>query len=94
MKIRYTPSGFSDRERIFNYLRERSPAGARKVMAQIRSATAQLGEHPYSGYRTEDGDIRVKFIGRYPYKLFYRVRDDTVEIVHIRHTARRPWIAE
>jgi plasmid stabilization system protein ParE len=28
---------------------------------------------------------------RYPYKIFYRLRGDAVEILHIRHTARRPW---
>jgi plasmid stabilization system protein ParE len=29
MKIRYTPAAFSDRERIIEYLRERSADGAR-----------------------------------------------------------------
>jgi hypothetical protein len=28
MKVRYTPEAFSDRERILEYLRERSPGGA------------------------------------------------------------------
>lgn len=94
MRVRYTRGAFADRERIFEYIHERSPAGARNVMARIRSAIAQLADHPYSGYRTDDSDIRVKFIGRYPYKVFYRVRDGVVEITHIRHTARRPWIVE
>jgi hypothetical protein len=30
-------------------------------------------------------------LGRYPYKIFYRVTNDTVEILHIHHAARRPW---
>ncbi len=30
-------------------------------------------------------------IVRYPYKIFYRVRADIVEILHIRHTSRRAW---
>jgi plasmid stabilization system protein ParE len=29
--------------------------------------------------------------GRYPYKIFYRVRAGTVEILHIHHAAREPW---
>ncbi len=91
MRVRYAPRAFADREQIFDYLRKRSPSGARGVMASIRAAVAQLGEQPYSGYSTDDPDVWVKFIGRYPYKIFYRVRDDTVEIIHIRHTARRPW---
>ena len=38
---------------------------------------------------TFDG-VRVIFIRRYPYRLFYRVRDDGLEILHIRHTSRQP----
>jgi toxin ParE1/3/4 len=88
MKVRYTPRAFSDRERIIEYLRERSLVGARNVAASIRDAVAQLREHPLSGYRTNDPDVRVVFVVRYPYKIFYRVRE-IVEILHIRHTSRR-----
>ena len=91
MRVRYTPEAFADRERIFEYLRERSPSGARRVLARIRGAVRLLGEQPYSGYQSNDPEVRVKFVVRYPYKIFYRVRNDVVEIVHIRHTSRRPW---
>jgi toxin ParE1/3/4 len=69
-------------------LRERSPGGAGNVAASIRDALAQLREHPHSGYQTNDPQVRVLFIVRYPYKIFYRV-GETVEILHIRHTSRR-----
>jgi toxin ParE1/3/4 len=91
MRVRYSPRAFADREQIFDYLHQRSPSGARNAMASLRDAVQQLGEHPHSGYRTDDAHIRVKFVIRSPYKIFYRVRDETVEIIHIRHTARRPW---
>ncbi len=94
MRVRYTPDAFADRERIFEYLRERSPSGARNVMASIHNAVMSLREQPYSGYKTDDPDIRVKFVIRYPYKIFYRVRGDLVEIAHIRHTSRRPRAGE
>jgi plasmid stabilization system protein ParE len=90
MKIRYTPTAFADRERILDYLRERSAGGARNVAASIRAAIAQLEDHPESGYRTDNPDMRVKFVVRYPNKIFYRVRDE-IEILHIRHTSRRVW---
>jgi plasmid stabilization system protein ParE len=36
--------------------------------------------------------IRVRIIGRYRYKIFYALAGDgAVEIIHIRHAARRPW---
>jgi plasmid stabilization system protein ParE len=88
MKIRYTPAAFSDREQILEYLRERSASGARNVATSIRDAVDQLKQHPHSGYRTDDPNVRVIFVTRYPYKIFYRVRD-AIEILHIRHTSRR-----
>jgi plasmid stabilization system protein ParE len=94
MKVRYTPEAFSDRERILEYLRERSPGGARNVAASIREALAQLGDQPLSGYRTDNPEVRVMFVVRYPYKIFYRVRETVVEILHIRHTSRRAWTGD
>ncbi len=94
MKVRFTPEAFSDRERILRYLSARSPAGARNVAASFREAIAQLGSQPQSGYRTENPEVRVMFVVRYPYKIFYRVREPDVEILHIRHTSRRAWTAE
>jgi toxin ParE1/3/4 len=91
MRVRYTPEAFSDRERILEYLGERSPDGARNVAASIRDAVVQVSDQPHSGYRTDNPEVRVTFVVRYPYKIFYRVRDDVVEILHIRHTSRRAW---
>jgi toxin ParE1/3/4 len=91
MRVRFSPEAFADRERIFEYLHARSPNAARNVLASIRTAVAQLADQPYSGYQTDDPDIRVKLVIQYPYKIFYRIREDVVEIAHIRHTSRRPW---
>jgi plasmid stabilization system protein ParE len=66
MRVRYTPQAFADRESIFEYLRERSPSGARNVLASIREVVRLLGQHPHSGYSTIDPAVRVKFVGRYP----------------------------
>jgi toxin ParE1/3/4 len=93
MKVRYTPEAFADRERIFEYLRERSSAGAKNVIASIRETARQLEDHPLGGYETEDPNVRVIFVTRYPYKIFYRVRGE-VEILHIRHTSRRAWTGD
>jgi toxin ParE1/3/4 len=94
MRVRYTPEAFADRERILEYLRERSEAGSRNVAASIRKAVLQLSTEPHSGYRTDNPDVRVLFVVWYPYKIFYRVRGDVVEILHIRPTSRRAWTGE
>ena len=35
--------------------------------------------------------VRALSLVRYPFRIFYRIRDDAVEIMHVRHTSRRPW---
>jgi plasmid stabilization system protein ParE len=91
MRVRYSPLARADREAIFQYLSERSPIGATRVMAAIVRATEQLSAHPMSGVETESAGIRAILAGRYPYKIYYRIRNDTIELIHIRHTSRRRW---
>jgi hypothetical protein len=36
--------------------------------------------------------VRVVPLIRYPYKLFYRIADDVIEVLYIHHAARQePW---
>jgi toxin ParE1/3/4 len=90
MKVRYTKRAFSDREQILEYLQKRSPRGARNVSARLEAAAILLSKQPLAGMPTDVPDVRVLFVGRYPYKVFYRVRRGTLEILHIRHTSRAP----
>lgn len=81
-------------DEIFNYLNERSPSGARNVLRAIADAVDSIAAQPLASRRTSDPDVRVKVIGRYRYKIFYAVvANEFVEIIHIRHAARRPWLA-
>ncbi len=89
MKLRYTRRAFADRREIFDWLADKSPTGAGSVIARLDAGVNQLLTQPMTGYATDVPNVRVLFVGRYPYKIFYRVRDDTIEVLHIRHTSRR-----
>lgn len=91
MKVRYRERALADLGEIFNYLNERSPAGARNVLRAVADAVDSIAAQPLASRRTSDPDIRVKVVGRYRYKIFCAVVDDFVEIIHIRHAARKPW---
>jgi hypothetical protein len=43
---------------------------------------------------TSAPSIRVKIVGRYHRKIFYSVGVDGIEILQVRHGARRPWFPE
>jgi len=92
MRVRYRSRALADLEDIHRFLAQRSPGGARHVLAAIHAAIDAVAEHPESSPRTSDPTIRVKVVGRYSYKVFYSITEDAIEIVHIRHAARRPWL--
>jgi plasmid stabilization system protein ParE len=94
MKVRYRELALSDLAQIFHYLEQRSPASARKVIDAVHSAIDDVAQNPLSARRTTDATVRVRVVSRYGYKIFYSVEDDAVEILHVRHGARRPWPAE
>jgi toxin ParE1/3/4 len=92
MNVRYRARALADLDEIFSFLNERSPTGARNVLRTIADAIDGIAENPLAAPRTSETDIRVKILGRYRYKIFYSlVEDEFVEIIHVRHAARRPW---
>jgi plasmid stabilization system protein ParE len=91
MKVVYTEDALKDLDAIADWLIVHYPAVAPAVERRIRRAVANIARWPKSARRSaRSPGIRVTLLGRYPYKIFYRVADDTLEILHIHHAARQP----
>ncbi len=91
MRLRYRARALADIEEIRIYLHERSPSGAQNVLRSIYVAIAFIAENPLGSAQTDEPDVRVKPVVEYPYKIFYSIVADTIEILHVRHSARAPW---
>jgi addiction module RelE/StbE family toxin len=93
MRIEYAPRAVRDLEDIGAYYRATaSPATAVAIAERLERVMERLSRQPESAPMVIDRPgIRVVPVRRTPYRIFYRVRGDVVEILHIRHTARRPW---
>ena len=94
MKVRYSARAAADLATIHQYLSERSPTGAAKVMAAILAAVEFVRRHPHGAEKTNIPGVQGKVVKKYRFKVFYRVGDDVIEIVHVRHTSRRAWQGE
>jgi toxin ParE1/3/4 len=96
MNVVYSPRAARDLEAIAAYHRAfASPRIAAAIGARIEHVISRVAEHPNSAPRVlERRGVRVALVLRYPYKIFYRIRGDAIEILHIRHTARRPWTGQ
>jgi toxin ParE1/3/4 len=56
---------------------------------RIEAAITRIGQWPESARQVaQRPGIRVVPLIRYPYRIFYRISDDKIEILHIHHAAR------
>jgi toxin ParE1/3/4 len=96
MKLRYSRRATNDLNSIYEYLNARSPRGARNVLTSIYAAVEFIRRHPNAAELTRIRGVRAKIVRKYRFKIFYRLiaEEDVIEIVHVRHTSRRPWISE
>jgi toxin ParE1/3/4 len=91
MKVRYTPRARDDLSAILAYIESRSPQGARNVTRTMYKTIELVGQFPQSGRLAGEQGTRVLPVGRYPYLIYWSLQGDEAWIVHVRHTARRPW---
>ena len=59
------------------------------LLQEVRRARERIAERPRAS-RIERGDIRVRSILRFPYRLYYRVHADEIVIIAVGHRRRRP----
>ena len=96
MKAEFTNRAVADLRKISaQSSKEFGDRVAAALELRIRAAVEQIANAPESAPRVEQRPgMRVLPLVRYPFKVFYRIVDsDTIRILHIRHTARRPWTA-
>ena len=92
MKLVYSRRALADLDGISAYYAAHaSPAIANSVGRRLEDVIDRICRVPQSSPRvSQRSEVRVATVVRYPFRIFYRVRKDTIDILHIRHTSRRP----
>jgi toxin ParE1/3/4 len=79
-----------DLESIHAYIaREASPERALGVISDIVEAVNRLERFPGLGRASRRPGVRELVVARQPYIVPYRVRNDTVIVLRVLHTARQ-----
>jgi toxin ParE1/3/4 len=93
VKVAYSRRALDDlRLAAAHSRREFGDRVAAALEARIRAVVAWLSEAPESAPQVEQRPgMRVAPLGRYHYRIFYKTSEDTITILHIRHTARQNW---
>lgn len=87
-QVVWTYPALASLETIRTYIADFSPLAAQRMALRLTTAGQSLADHPERG-RAIGGDRR-ELVTVPPYLIRYRVRAGAVEILAIRHGARRP----
>ncbi len=91
-RVVWTEPAQADVIRIRRYIAQFRPRAAQRMAEDLYAAADGLGEYPERGKPTRRGWRELLVIR--PYRIVYRVSDDAVFILRVRHTARRGGFAE
>jgi plasmid stabilization system protein ParE len=81
LKVRYTIDALLHIGAIHTFINERNPVAATRVIARVRAAAEQLGEHPRIGHAgAVDGTLEWVVTGL-PYIIVYELHDADDELV-------------
>ena len=87
--LSWSPEALRDLEAIRNYVAEDSPRYAALVVERIVAAVERLGTFPESGRMVpEIGDPAIREVIVDPYRVVYRVRGNTTEVVTVFRATR------
>ena len=90
MRVVYTERALADLDTILEYIAANYPTAYAGFELRMAMIARRIGRWPESAEQVAGRPgVRVVPMIRYPYKVFYQVAADAVEILYIHHEARR-----
>ncbi|MEQ1525130.1 MAG: type II toxin-antitoxin system RelE/ParE family toxin [Gallionella sp.] len=89
MRVKWLRKALFNLDQAASYIAQDNPKAAAEFVIHLRDSALMLGEQPNLGRVGRISGTRELVIANLPYILPYRVRNDTVEILRVLHTARK-----
>lgn len=89
MRVRWLRKALLNLDHEAGYIAQDNPKAAAEFVVHLRDSALMLGEQPNLGRPGRIAGTRELVVASLPYILPYRVRNDTVEILRVFHTARK-----
>src|ERR1700682_683647 len=90
MRIRWTPAAAVDLQHIDDYLKDHHPRYRQPTIIKLYEAIRALKDSPHRGRSGREEGTREILFPPLPYVAVYRVREQSIEILRIYHTAQNP----
>jgi toxin ParE1/3/4 len=94
LQVVIRPRAVADIEEVIDYYNQyATPETAERFLAEFRTARDLLAERPSIGSRRfahllKGGALRVWSLDRFPFRVFYIVEDETLQIIGVDHERR------
>jgi plasmid stabilization system protein ParE len=88
-EVVWTEPALAHLRAIRAYIEQFNPRAAREVAASLKASGDSLRNFPHRGRLVPGTEMR-ELVSRYPYIIRYYIDGDTVVILRVRHTSRRP----
>lgn len=89
VEVSFHPAAEDEYQTALAWYFVRSPRAAERFEAAVDQAIAYIRSHP-TIFPLCDDRHRFVLLGRYPYRLVYRVDGASVKVIAIVHSKRRP----
>jgi plasmid stabilization system protein ParE len=91
MRLRYADSALADLDAIHEYQVAHWATARATFEARLTAIEKRVLQFPHSAPEvSERPGVRVVAFIDLPYRLFYRVSEEAIEVLAIRHTSREP----
>ena len=95
-RVKITPRALRDAEEIYKRVVSEAPLQGSVWFEGLIDTIRSLADHPRrcpmaEGFLPAKG-IRQILYGRRPYILYFRLKGNEVQLLHIRFGARKPWV--
>ena len=91
MRVRFTPTGRAQFLAAVTYIRRDNPVAAARFRQRAEEVLRRLASFPKSGRLIpEFSELPYREVIVAPYRFFYRIKDQTVWIVAVWHSAQLP----
>ncbi len=88
MRIRWTPVAALDLQQINDYLKKNDPQYRQPTMRKLYDTIRSLRELPGRGRPGSEEGTRELLFPPLPYVAVYRIREQTVEVLRVYHSAQ------
>lgn len=88
MQLRWTSAAADDLENIANYLFEKTPEHAARLIRELYDAPSTLKSFPNRGRPGKKAGTRELVMTSLPYVIVYQVRGDIAHVLRILHSSQ------